>query len=118
MPKINRAADYSEAQIKTAGKLKSLQMLHDGAVRFLKESLEDPKIKTENIIKAQNIIAQLQMCLRFDEGDMAELLFYLYDYMYIRLENHDNKSISDVLELFEHLLQSLKMMGLKRAQAA
>jgi len=115
---INRAMQYSESQIKTAGKLKSLQMLHEGGTRFLRDALHDSDKRGENIIKAQNIIAQVQMALRLDEGGVSEILFHLYSYMYDHLENADEKGINEIIGLFDHLGQTYRMVGQRRTMVA
>ncbi len=113
MGKVNRAIEYGENQIKSAGKIKTLQLLHEGGIRFLKKALENPNERDKNLIKTQNILAQLQLTLRPKE-EVAELLLLLYDYMYELLEKKDNASIKDVIMLFEHLLHTTRLLSRKR----
>lgn len=110
MVKINRAADYAESQIRSAGKLKSIQMLHEGGVRFAREALEDPSNRIDRIVKVQNIVAQLQMSLRLGRGDLPELMLYLYDYIYNLLEEGDDESLEGVISLLRHLSGTFRMV--------
>ena len=114
MSKLNRAVEYSEMQLQTAGKLKSLQLLHAGAVRFLKMAVSEPETRNENIVKVGNIITQLQISLRLGEEDLAEVLFYLYDYIYSLLDKGDEESLQNAIMVFDHLSQTLRMMGFRR----
>ena len=118
MAKVNRAQEYSDMQIRTAGKLKGLQMLHHGGVLFIKEAIADKSKRQYNVVKAQNIIAQLQMVLNFEEGDIAELLLYIYDFMYIKLNESSDRSLTEALELFEHLYMTLRLAGYRARMAA
>jgi flagellar protein FliS len=70
-------------------------MLFDGALRFLNTAEEGFQLggvreRNEavhnNLMKAQNIICELQRCLNLREGgDVAINLFRLYDFMNARL---------------------------------
>jgi flagellar secretion chaperone FliS len=95
----NRAAAYAkvgvETGVNTADPHKLILMLFDGALRFLHGAEDGFKIKGlrerheavhNNLIKAQNIISELQRCLSVrDGGDFAINLFRLYDFMNTRL---------------------------------
>ena len=113
MTRLNCAEEYAQQQIQGAGKLKSLQMLHEGGVRFLKHALADTENRAENIIKTQNIIAQLQMTLKPEKGELAELIFYLYDYIYVQLEKGDEASINNSVMLFNHLIHTFRLMKVR-----
>lgn len=116
MAAINRAVDYKDTQIKTAGQLKSLQMLHESGVKFLKTALVNPSERSANIVKAQNIIAQLQMTLKPEESEEAQALFCLYDYIYGLLEKNDAVSIQQSIEVFDHISVTFRLLGRIHAQ--
>lgn len=106
--------EYSENQILTAGKLKSIQMLHEGAIRFIKEALEDNENRNKLTIKAKNIIVQLQMSLKPEESAESALLFHLYDYIFTLLNKGNDESLKNSIMLFEHLSNTFKMIKPKR----
>jgi flagellin-specific chaperone FliS len=111
MARFNGATTYSDMQIQTAGKLKSLQLLHEAGGKFAREAINNSDRRKELIIKAQNILAQLQMTLRLQDQAVAELLFYEYDYMFTLLQKGDETSLRNVGMLFDHLLLTFRMMG-------
>jgi flagellar protein FliS len=90
-----RLASYQSVAVATASPGKLILMLYDGALRFLQAAEDGFKVKElrerqeavhNNLIKAQNIISELQRCLSVrDGGDFAINLFRLYDFMNTRL---------------------------------
>jgi len=90
----NALSAYKETKIKTAGQGHLIVMLYDGAIRSLDSGLEllgagaggsgkiDPgSIERVNkaILKAQEIITELQVSLDFEKGgEIAKNLFSLY----------------------------------------
>jgi flagellar protein FliS len=90
-----RLASYQSVAVATASPGKLILMLFDGALRFLRAAEDGFKVKGvrerqeavhNNLLKAQNIIAELQRCLNLREGgDFAINLFRLYDFMNTRL---------------------------------
>lgn len=86
---------YRQTATQTASPGQLVLMLYDGALRFLEKSLsgfdvEDPAQSNEmisnNIIRAQNILAELNGTLNLaDGGSLAQTLRGLYNYMDDRL---------------------------------
>lgn len=86
---------YRQTATQTASPGQLVLMLYDGALRFLEKSLsgfevDDPAKSNEmisnNIIRAQNIIAELNGTLNLaDGGAIATTLRGLYNYMDDRL---------------------------------
>ena len=85
-------------------------MLYDGALRFLdqaKDALAEPEGSARrierinnNIIKAQNIIAELQATLNMEVGEHSRHLHRLYDYYLSRLfEANLKKTVEPVDEV-------------------
>ena len=89
MKAINPLNAYKETQIKTANQGKLIIMLYDGAVKNINLAIDGIHKKhrkydyvSNNVIKAQDIIAELMVSLDFDNGgEIAKNLFGLYVYM-------------------------------------
>lgn len=111
MGKLNRAADYSEMQIRTAGKMKGILLLHEGGVKFLQRAIEEPQARRECTTKAFNVIVQLQMTLRVQEDGVSEALFILYDYLHRLLDKGDEASLREGLKLLEHMTETFRMLS-------
>lgn len=86
-----KLASYRSVSVDTASPGKLILMLFDGALRFLHTAEDgfrqgDLRVRQEtvhnNIIKAQNILLELQRCLNVrDGGEFAVNMFRIYDYM-------------------------------------
>ena len=90
MTKTNIYGRYRQVQIATASRGKLILMLYQGAINSLKKSVElldkkDYMGKGDCIIKAQDIIMELNLALDMSAGDIARSLRSLYIYMYRRL---------------------------------
>lgn len=113
------ARTYQAQSVLSANAGQLILMLYDGALRFLghaRDAMEMPEITPKrieiintNILKAQNIIVELQSCLNLDAGgDYAKNLDRLYDY-YLRrlLEANLKKKVDPLLEV-ERLVRTLR----------
>jgi len=113
------ARAYQAQAVLTASPGQLILMLYDGALRFLghaKDALqqtEDTPKRIEtintNLLKAQNIISELQACLNHQAGgDHAANLDRLYDY-YLRrlLQANLRKDVQPVIEV-EGLVRQLR----------
>lgn len=114
-----RSADqYKQMQIKTASPGKLLLMLYQGAAKFMKlakKNIKEGKIEEshKNIIKAQNIILELQSTLNKEQGgEIAVQLESLYDFIYRELIqanlNKNTKHLDNVIPLVEELFVTYK----------
>jgi flagellar protein FliS len=114
-----RSADqYKQMQIKTASPGKLLLMLYQGSVKFMKlakMNIKEGKIEEshKNIIKAQNIILELQSTLNKEEGgEIAVQLESLYDFIYRELIqanlNKNTRHLDNVIPLVEELFTTYK----------
>lgn len=113
------ARAYQAQAVLTASPGQLVLMLYDGALRFLgyaRDALASPveeprriEIINTNLIKAQNILAELQGTLNHDAGgDHAANLDRLYEYYLRRLfEANMKKKIEPVIEV-EGLLRQLR----------
>lgn len=110
-------------------------MLFDGALDAMGRAKEGfkaecPKQRNEaisnNLIKAQNIFAELQRSLRMDKGgEFAEEMYRLYDFYTLKLNEANFKKIEapidTVIELFTEIRDAWAEMLSKqtiKAQAA
>lgn len=113
------ARAYQAQAVLTASPGQLVLMLYDGALRFLGhardalQSNEDNPRRIEainsNLLKAQNIIAELQASLNHEAGgDHATNLDRLYDYYLRRLfEANIRKDVKPVIEV-EALVRQLR----------
>ncbi len=113
------ARAYQAQAVLTASPGHLVLMLYDGALRFLghaRDALEAPEemprrieIINTNLIKAQNILAELQGGLNLEAGgEFAKTLFRLYDYHNRRLfEANLKKQVAPVVEV-EDLVRQLR----------
>jgi len=112
----NIANVYKKNQITTASPKKLVILLYEGAIKALRLAelgLEENKLDlvNKNLIKAQDIITELQTTLDMDAGgEIAEQLAALYDYflneLYQANIKKDNKNIVYVREKMTELLES------------
>lgn len=111
---------YKNNQVSTAPQKKLLIMLYDGAIKFLTIaeqgiSEKNNEMVNTNMIKAQNIIMELSVTLDFEAGgEIAQNLYQLYDFMYVRLIraniDKDIDAIKEVKKLLEELRDTWTMM--------
>jgi flagellar protein FliS len=86
----NSAEVYKKNLINTTSSQNLVLMLYDGAIRFLKKAVtaldeKDIPSVNQNLIRAQDIIAELMAGINFDAGEIARELYTLYEYMHYRL---------------------------------
>ena len=113
-----RLASYQSVAVATASPGKLILMLYDGALRFLGAAedgfrLEGLRERQEavhnNLIKAQNIISELQRCLSVrDGGDFAINLFRLYDFMNTRLMEANVRKEPENIRVVARLLGEVR----------
>jgi flagellar protein FliS len=113
------ARAYQAQSVLTASPGQLILILYDGALRFLGhardalQSTEESPRRIEtintNLLKAQNIVAELQSCLNLEAGgDHAANLDRLYDYYLRRLfEANMRKTAEPVIEV-EKLIRELR----------
>lgn len=118
MVNAKKLASYRTVSVDTASPGKLILMLFDGALRFLNTAedgfqLENPRSRQEtihnNLMKAQNIISELQRCLNVrDGGDFAVNMFRLYDFMLMRLIDANVKKDVESIRVVSHLLGEIR----------
>jgi flagellar protein FliS len=112
MPQANVYAQYRQVQINTASPGKLILLLYQGAIKALKKSIEliDRKEfgdKGDQLIKAQDIIMELNLALDMKAGEISDSLQQLYMYAYRKLAvanlEVDKDAIQEVVGLLENL---------------
>jgi len=114
MAKANNFDAYKDMEILTANQGKLIVMLYEGAIRFLRNAVDNMNHNTydivnTNIIKAQDIVTELMLSLNMEEGgEIAQNLFNLYAYMKKRLLEGNISKDAAVLEEVVQLLEKLR----------
>jgi flagellar protein FliS len=115
MTKTKPYGRYRQVQIATASRGKLILMLYQGAINSLKKSIElldkkDYMGKGDCIIKAQDILMELNLALDMSAGEIAHSLRSLYVYMYRRLidanMNKDTAPIQEAIRIMSNLYQA------------
>lgn len=112
------AQSYKTVSVETASPGKLVLMLFDGALRFIsvashgfgKEDVRERyEVVNNNLIKAQNILTELQNALDLNtEGDFATTMYRLYDYMHGQLQEANIRKCHDPLKVVEKLLREIR----------
>ncbi len=121
---MSTATIYQENAILTQNNnLRIVVMLYDGAVRFLRQAKSEiakgnMEAKGEYIVKAQDIIFELNSVLDMEQGgQVSQNLRQLYNYMWQRLGDAnmqcDPGIIDEVIPLLEELNRGWKELSQK-----
>ena len=86
----NCYANYNQTRVYTASQKELLLMLYDGAIRFLRigrEGVEEKHIEKahNNLIRAKRIILELISTVNREQGELADNLLSLYNFMFRRI---------------------------------
>ncbi len=110
---MNGVSVYEENSVTTQNKEKIIVLLYEGAIKFLKKAnaaieAKNYRVKGNCIVKAQEIIFELNMCLDMEVGgEISDNLRALYNFMYKRLgvanRKCDKRMVSEVIGLLENL---------------
>lgn len=114
MNQTNAWASYRQVATQTAPPGQLILMLYDGVIRFLGQALlgfdyDDPlefnRTINNNILRAQAIIQELNLCLKMEEGgEFAVNQRRLYDYLDRRLqESNLKKTPEGIHEAISHV---------------
>lgn len=111
-------AAYLRTQVETASPGQLIVLLYDGAIRFMHRAIEgfdigNPSERIEtinnNLLRAQDIIAELTACLDMEAGgEIAANLFRLYEYMHHRLTHANVKKTAEPIREIVALMEDLK----------
>lgn len=122
----NPYANYKETQIKTANPEKLLMMLFDGGLKFLKQArdhMEKKEMKEANnkLQRSQAIVVELMNSLDTKQGEVAENLMLLYDYMLNEMiqanVKKDVEKIDGVIQMMRDMRQTFNEAAQKAKTA-
>ena len=112
---------YQETAIGTQNRGRLIVMLYDGAVKFLRQAIEDIQrgdaaAKGRHIAKAQDILFELNTVLDMEKGgQIAQNLRALYNFMQRHLTQanirKDPRMIQEVIDLLEELNQGCRVIS-------
>ena len=118
---MNGVGTYQQISVTTQSKGRLIVLLYEGAIKFMRLAIQEieagnHEAKGRYIIKAQNIINELNAILDTDTGgEIAENLRKLYVFMNNRLSEanikKDPQMIREVITLVEELNQSWKAIA-------
>jgi flagellar protein FliS len=113
---VRTASPYQEHAVSTAEPVKLVEMLYEGAVRFIlrgKQSIEeqDAEAAHNNILRAFAIVAELRATLNLAEGgEIAANLERCYEYVLYLLQeaniNKQQQQLDDALRVIQPLLDA------------
>ena len=108
-------SQYRQSQISSTAPEKTVLMLYDGAIRFLRNAIKEIDENNDIVAKANllektvKIIEYLQSCLDSEKGgEIAVNLSRLYDYMAIRLTEANLKNDTAKMEEVLNLLKTIR----------
>lgn len=109
---INAYEQYQRNNIMLASPQKLLIMLYDGAIKFMKlarKAIEEKDFgeANKNIIKAQDIISELNCSLNMDV-DISKNLRNLYDFINDKLVEANIKKSVEVLDEIVPMVEDLR----------
>lgn len=112
---MNGLKSYQEHSISTQSRGRLIVMLYEGAIKFLRQALEDLEqndfaSKGRNIARAQDILFELNTVLDMENGgEIAQNLRSLYNFMMrhlmqanVRKDPHMIKEVISLLEELNH----------------
>jgi len=107
---------YQQTSITTSNPMKIVLMLYDGAIGFLKDSIEainkkDVKSKIVAINRAKDIITELNNSLKCEIGgelavNLRRLYFFMDRHLFQANLNNNTKAIHEVIQLLSTLREA------------
>ncbi len=115
---MNIAKSYKNTAVETASPGQLILMLYDGALKFLQLAeggfeQTSPRLRNEqihnNLIKVQNILAELQRSLDMKVGgDFSKNMFQLYDFMIRQLQQANIKKDREPIKIVGGMLKDIR----------
>ncbi|MCR4427029.1 MAG: flagellar export chaperone FliS [Firmicutes bacterium] len=109
----NPYGKYQETQVQTAPPETLVLMLYDGAIRFAGQGKADllegrRESAHRNLVRAQDILVELQTSLDFNMGEVAFNLWRIYEYLEHRLVEANTKRSSEPIDEVIGMLSDLR----------
>ena len=112
---------YQETAINTQNRGRLIVMLYDGAIKFLRQAIDDLKrgdmaAKGRHIARAQDIVFELNTVLDTEKGgEIAQNLRSLYNFIQRHLTQanirKDPRMLQEVIDLLDELNQSWRAIS-------
>ena len=110
---MNLAEHYKEVNAKTAGRLKSHQLLIERAMLLCTQVSEGVVPLAQNRVKIQNILSQLQLALNISQKE-AQNLHKVFAILWDAVDQEDDTAVFFVRDVLEtHLVTMKKLQGLE-----
>lgn len=115
MNRANGTGQYQAIRIGTASPGRLILMLYQGAIRALKKAAvlmekKDYAGKGDALMKAQDIVMELNLALDMDAGVVSESLRRLYLYVYRRIVEAnmemDASAVGEAIQMLENLYEA------------
>lgn len=111
---MNLAEHYNEVNVRTAGRLKSHQLLLERSSFLCKQVAEGEVPLSQNKIKIQNIISQLQASLNIGMSTAREL-HKVFSILWDTLDTNDEEAVFYVKDILDTHLHTIKVLqGLEK----
>jgi flagellar protein FliS len=118
MNRNQQANSYKNSAIKTASPGQIILMLYDGALKFMQQAedgfaMENLRERNETInnhlIKAQNVLAELQSSLDMKTGGkFSETMSNIYDFMIRQLQDANLNKNAAPIKIVRKLLKEIR----------
>lgn len=110
---VNAYQVYRQTQVNTASQGELILMLFDGAIRLANQAQEliaegDLEGANGKLIRAQDIMTELMVSLDMDQGEIAQNLYQLYDYIHDCLLRANIRKDVGLIEQAVRLLAELR----------
>lgn len=104
---------YRQNSVETATPGRLILMMYDAAIKFLGQArlgVEEKDIEksNKNLLRVQDILTELMSSLDFEQKEMANALYGLYDYMNNRLIEANLKKDADMILEVENMMIELR----------
>ena len=101
---------YEQTRIRTSSNPRIIYLLHNKCVQLVQLARSaDNNQKRELLVRAQNILAELEHALVIDD-ELSQGLFYIYDYCYSQLETEDSSGIELTIPLMSLLRDTFSQL--------
>lgn len=99
---------YRETALLTASRVQTVILLLEKARSLIIENKSATgQARTDGLNQAQNVMAQLQMCLDLENGEAAQDLFAAFDLIWEACEVRTPNSLNLAVYSLEHLLDTI-----------
>jgi flagellin-specific chaperone FliS len=113
MPETPKTDLYKLRDLQSAGKIKSIILLLEGCLLLCKQAREDEAGRPQFLDRAKSILSQLELSVNVSAGEPAQNIFFLYDYVYDRLNAGTGADIQVGINMLRDLIGLMKEVDKK-----